>query len=69
MHKLRCEEKKCPCRHRKKSEDLSDEDVYVIDLIKRVQGAGAILGKESRLKVLNISLLIEIAKKPLKGYY
>ncbi|MBP9839040.1 MAG: hypothetical protein KBC84_10060 [Proteobacteria bacterium] len=27
------------------------------------------MGKEMRLKVMSIYLLIEIAKKPLKGYF
>lgn len=43
--------------------------MYVYDILKRVQGVGAVLGKEGRLKVLSINLLVEIAKKPLKGYY
>lgn len=43
--------------------------MYVGDILKRVQGVGAVLGKEGRLKVLNINLLVEVAKKPLKGYY
>jgi hypothetical protein len=30
---------------------------------------GAVLSKEARLKVLNIYVLIEMARKPLKGYY
>lgn len=39
------------------------------NLLKRVTAASERLGKEMRLKVLVIYLLIEIAKKPLKGYF
>jgi len=41
----------------------------MLDLLRRIQSVGAALSKESRLKVLNIYLLVEIALKPLKGYY
>lgn len=69
VHKLRCEEKRCYCKSRKYGEKEVEEEVYVGDILKRVQGVGAVLGKEGRLKVLNINLLVEVAKKPLKGYY
>lgn len=43
--------------------------MYVNNILKRLTSAIERLGKEIRLKILNIYLLIEIAKKPLKGYF
>lgn len=39
------------------------------NILKRLSLATERLGKEIRLKIINIYLLIEIAKKPLKGYF
>lgn len=39
------------------------------NVLKRLTAASLRLGKEIRLKILNIYLLIDIAKKPLKGYF
>ena len=43
--------------------------LFIEDLLQRLLTAGEALGKEVTLKVISIYLLIEIAKRPLKGYF
>jgi len=46
-----------------------ETEIFVEHLLKIVSTAAEMLGKEIRLKVVITYLLIQIAKKPLKGYY
>ena len=77
LHQLRCEEPKCICRlaktkkKKKRQRDPEELDyaLYMTDLTKRMQLHTNTHVKEGRLEVLSIYLLIEVALKPLKGYY
>jgi hypothetical protein len=57
------------CKRKKKYEEDIDGVTFVQELLGIVSAGSEVMGKETRLKVLNIYLLIEIARKPLKGYY
>jgi len=46
-----------------------DTLLYLREMLKILTDGSELFGKETRLKVLNIYLFIEIAKKPFKGYY
>ncbi len=69
MHKLRCAKPRCICKSLKKREVELDNNIFVQELLRVLSEGSETLGKDIKLKVLNIYLLIEIARKPLKGYF
>ena len=72
LHRLKCNDPSCFCHKRankrKKDEEIEWE-IYIFDLMKRVQDQVIEHNNEPRLKLVNIYLLIDVALKPLKGYF